>query len=231
MTGKGIALLRYGFDDSAQLARHLHLAGGQVVLFYGGDVPALQGAGAVALEIGIGRQQSAGMLRGSVLARTDGSIGGAWLQFPDARLFRKVRDGSVNVSARRHRRLACDLMVEIRHAGQPCLGRLLDISLEGARIVGVPGLRAEVPILARLLGAQRGWPTTLGVAKVVRAAGSEVGVRFNLQDQPSRLSTSQLYELVQSQWNTARNLRHAPPCCQQGRVLEPPFPHVRGRMA
>lgn len=230
MTRNGAALLRYRFDDSAQLSRHLHLAEGRIVFFYGDRNAGLQGAGPVALEIGIGQEREVGTLRGSVLARVEGNTGGAWLQFPDVRLFRKLQDGSVNLTSRRQRRLACDLMVEIRHAGQPCLGRLLDISLEGAKIIGVPNLRGNAPIFARLAAPERGWPSTLGVAKVVRTSGSEVGVQFNRDDESSRAATGRLYELVQASWAAARDIKHSPLCCQQGRLLEPPFPHIRTRI-
>ena len=220
---KSTVLLRYQFDNLHQAAQHLHIFEGRTILFYGDRAAGLQGTLPVAVGL-VAHGVELGVLRGSVLARVE-NAGGAWLQFPDVRLARKLREGPVDMGVRKHQRYGCDLMVEVRGAGQPCLARLVDVSAKGARLTGLPSLASTGSrIEARLALPQRGWPSALGRADVVRAAGSEWGVVFRTDDDLSRGAVSRLLQLVRASWAAARDHHHPVTCCHRGRVLDPAMP-------
>ena len=54
--------------------------------------------------------------------------------------------------------MGCDLLVEVRQARMPFLGRMVDVSLGGARIVGAVGLRPHHEVEIRLMGSEEGFP-------------------------------------------------------------------------
>ena len=220
---KPMVMLRYEFGHLHQAARHLHLFEGRTMLFYGDRDAGLQGTAPVAVGL-VAQGLDLGVLRGSVLARVE-KAGGAWLQFPDVRLARKLRQTPLDMGIRKDRRYGCDVLIEVRVAGQPCLARLVDVSAKGARVAGMPFLPPSVSrIEARLALPQRGWPSALGRADVVRSAASELGIVFRDDDELCRGAVSRLVELVRASWAAARELHHPVTCCQRGGVLDPPLP-------
>ncbi len=73
-------------------------------------------------------------------------------------------------------------------------------------------------------------PTLLGRSKVSRAdPGGDLGVTYVRSDVIARVASSKLYGAVQEAWQKAPEVVHPPHCCADGRVLEPPMPHMKSR--
>ena len=217
-------LLRYRFDSLDQLKAHLNvLTGGRSLFFY--PSPNAEGAGGdrVLLEASEGEQQM--LLRGTLLSRVEG---GLWLDFPDGRLARWLGAGSV--VGRHQRRLPTDLMVDV-HGEVHRLGRLLDVSLGGGRLVGVPGLSAGSGVSLKLVSQLAGVPPELGHAQVVRVVPGEAAFRFVRSDPATRLAATKLFEAVRARWAAAPEIVHRPQCCVAGQVLAPTTPRVVARDA
>src|SRR5437870_10564619 len=101
------ALLRYRFDTQEQLQQHLHVVDGRGILFFRDPKSQLATGNPVILEVLFGAGQQQSLLRGQVLGRDVGKGEGVWLEFPDARLARRVAEGPI--AARKHARLPTDL--------------------------------------------------------------------------------------------------------------------------
>jgi hypothetical protein len=54
-------------------------------------------------------------------------------------------------------------------------------------------------------------------------------VRFLRSDVTARVAAGKLYAAVQEGWANAPEMAHPPICCQGGRLLEPPLPHMKTR--
>ncbi len=173
-------------------------------------------------------------LRGAVLSRastTEGGQAGMWLEFPDARLAKRLDLGPSARSYRKHKRLGCDLVVEVRQGRNPYLGRIVDVSMGGIRIVGAALLHLRSKMELRLVSPEEGMPADLGRAQVMRSdrKSGESGLRFLREDRTTRLASSKLFQMVQEGWSKAPEVTHPPLCCQDGHVLEPPLPHMKTR--
>jgi hypothetical protein len=217
-------LLRYRFESLEQVKAHLNvLTGGRSLLFY--PAPAVQGAGGdrVLLEVSEGEQQM--LLRGTVLSRVEG---GMWLDFPDGRLARWL--GARSAVGRHQRRLPADLMVDVRGAVHR-LGRLLDVSLGGGRLVGVPGLTAGNLVQLKLVSQLADMPTELGQAQVVRVVPGEAAIKFVRSDPATRMAATKLFEALRARWAASPEVIHRPQCCAAGQVLAPTMPRVIARDA
>ena len=217
-------LLRYRFDSLEQLRAHLNvLTGGRSLFFY--PLPRAQGEGGdrVLLEVAEGEQQM--LLRGTVLSRVDA---GLWLDFPDGRLARWL--GSSSVVGRHLRRLPADLMVDV-HGEVRRMGRMVDVSLGGGRLVGVPGLAAGNMVELRLISHLAEVPPSLGQAQVVRVVPGEAAIKFVRSDPATRQAATKLFEAIRARWAAAPEAVHRPQCCQGGHVLTPTMPRVIARDA
>jgi len=227
---KVATLLKYRFGVFEQAPNHLHVVeGGRTLFFYRDPHTALTGGTRVVIEFSFGASEQASTVRGSVLSRVDGDGGqtGVWIEFPDSRLARKIDGGAGAIGQRQQRRLGCDLMVEIRSEAKPFLGRMVDVSMGGARIVGPVGLRSGAEIEMRIMGAQPPIPGVLGIAQVMRADKTgDVGIRFVRTDVVARVASSKLYAAVQQLWARAPEVAHSPLCCKDGVAQEPPLPHM-----
>ena len=155
-----------------------------------------------------------------------------WLEVPDARLAKRIdQEGPTGLSSRLQRRLGCDFVVEVRSGQVPFLGRMIDVSMSGARISGAVGLRAGGQVEMRLLGGEPPLPSLLGRCDVIRAEPSgDTGVRFVRSDPTARIASGKLFLAVQEAWNKAPELTHSALCCKGGHVLEPPLPHMKHRI-
>jgi hypothetical protein len=222
-------LLKYRFDDLTQMNNHLHVVDGRTLLFYRGNKPQLAGGQKVVVELSLANSEQVSTLRGSVLALEGDSAAGVWIEFPDAKLAKRLaQGGAAAITARHQRRVGCDLMVELKYGALPMLGRMVDVSLAGARIVGPSGLARNADVEMRIMGALPPLPAVLGRAQVARCEnGGEIGVRFLRTDPTARAASGKLLEAVQQQWSKAPELMHPPLCCQNGTVLEPPLPRLR----
>ncbi len=225
-------LLRYRFGDIAHMQNHLHVADGRTLFFYREGKARLAGGSRVVIEFSFGNSEQVSALRGWVLARVDAEAAsgqtGGWIEFPDARLVKRIDQGAQAIAGRHQRRLGCDILVEVSHQGLPRLGRMIDVSLLGARIVGAAGLHANDEVAVRIIGAEPPMPIGLGRVQVVRAdPGGDLAVRFVRSDVIARVAAGKLYAAVQEAWSKAPEMGHSPLCCQGGRLLEPPVPHMK----
>jgi hypothetical protein len=118
--------LRYRFGDVAQMHAHLHVVEGRTLFFYRDGKAALAGGARVVAQFSFSTNEQVSTLRGAVLSRVEGGSageGGMWIEFPDARLFRKIdKEGGNAITARKQKRLGSDLLVEFARGGCPCWG-------------------------------------------------------------------------------------------------------------
>jgi hypothetical protein len=229
---KVATLLKYRFGNVEHMQNHLHVVDGRTLFFFRDPRTALTGASRVVLEFAFGNSEQVSTLRGAVLSRVDGEGGqiGAWIEFPDAKLARKIDQGQAAIAGRHQRRLGCDLMVEVRYGRMPYLGRIVDVSLGGARVVGAAGVSQGNEVEMRVMGAEPPMPGILGRALAVRAdPGGDLGIRFVRSDVIARVASSKLYTAVQQAWIKAAEVQHPPQCCVGGHLLEPPLPHMKTR--
>ena len=222
--------LRYRFNDFAQMQNHLHVVEGRTLFFWRDPRAALPGGSRVVVEFSFQSSEQVVVLRGAVLARieNEGGMTGLWIEFPDARTAKRLDQGPAGIAARKQRRLGCDLLVEFRVGVVPILGRLVDVSMGGARIAGARGVRPGAEGMLRLLGPEEGFPGILGRADVVRADG-DCGIRFLRNDTTTRQASAKLCQALQQEWQAAPELSHPAVCCAGGHVLEPPLPHMKSR--
>ncbi|HEX4383961.1 MAG TPA: PilZ domain-containing protein [Myxococcales bacterium] len=223
-------LLKYRFGDLKQMNNHLHVIDGRTLLFYrsSGRVQLASGQ-RVVVELSLVSSEQVTALRGSVLALEGDMSNGVWIEFPDAKLARKLAQGGAGaITARSQRRIGCDLMVELKCGDLPLLGRMVDVSMAGARIVGASGLCRDADVELRIMGALPPVPSIVGKAQVARSEnGGDIGVRFLRSDPAARVGAGKLFHAVQQAWTKAPELTHSPLCCQNGTVLEPPLPRLR----
>src|SRR5438034_3046773 len=120
------------------MQNHLHVVEGRTLFFYRDGKGGLPGGARVVVEFSFGDSEQVSAVRGNVLGRVEGEGGqaGMWIEFPDARLARKVDQGAAAIGQRKQKRLGCDLLVEVRQGRKPFIGRMVDVSMGGARIVG-----------------------------------------------------------------------------------------------
>jgi hypothetical protein len=112
----------------------------------------------------------------------------------------------------------------------PYLGRMIDVAMSGARVVGAAGLEQGADCEMRIMGAEPPMPGVLGRVKVVRAEpGGDLGITFVRSDVIARVASSKLYTAMQQAWAKAPELQHPPQCCNDGHVIEPPLPHMKTR--
>lgn len=149
-------LLKYRFGDYAHMQNHLHVKEGRTLFFYPDPRTPVTPGPRVVIEFSLAASDQVSTLRGAVLDRLDGEGGqsGLWIEFPDARLARKIVTGADALSARKQRRMGCDLLVELKFGRMPYLGRMVDVSMGGARVVGPVGLRPGSEIELRIMGAK-----------------------------------------------------------------------------
>jgi hypothetical protein len=228
MQAASATLLKVRFNDVAQLHNHLHVTEGRTLFFFRGTQGALVAGARVVVQFLLANGQVSTQ-RGSVIGRVDGDQTGAWIEFPDSRLVKKLDQG---LRARTQPRIACDLLVEVRQDSDPYVARIVDVSLAAMRVLGAPGLRKGPPVDARLIGAGPALPSQLGRAEVVRsdANGADVALKFMRADPAARIASTRLLQALHETWTHAPELAHPPMCCKDGRVLEPPVPHIKGRL-
>jgi len=230
LKGPTVTLLRQRFGTPEEMAAHLHPVENRTLLFFREPslAASLAGGSKVLLDISFTSTEQQVILRGHVLGSiTEGALCGLWLEFPDRALARKA--GAL--VARKQKRIACDAMVQVRRGDHPHLGRLIDVSLGGARLCGLVGVQDGDELDLRVVSDNPDWPTELGRAQVVRLSPTEVGARFLRNETTSRLAITRLFSALQASWNAAPLVDHPAICCRGGPLIEPPLPHRKGRLS
>lgn len=224
------ALLKYRFGNHVEMTNHLHVVESRTLLFYRGTRPRFHGRQRVVVELSLASSEQATTLRGSVMALVDAEgTRGVWIEFPDSRLAKRLsQGGAAAITSRRQKRIGCDLMVELRYETRPLLGRMVDVSMSGARIVGPSGLIRNADVEVRIMGAEPPMPAQLGRAQIARSeSGGDVGLRFLRSDPAGRVAMGKLLQCVQEAWAKAPEIVHSALCCQAAGVLDPPLPRLR----
>jgi hypothetical protein len=214
-------MMRYTFDSMGQLARHLHVVDNQALLFVRDQKKApVAGTGRVMVELEVADPEQKTVVRGEVVARAEGQLPGAWLQFADTRLARRLPKGGFT---QRERRVSADQLLQINgSSGAQHIVQLLDMSPGGMR-VRARGLASGETCTIRLLGA-RTLQADLGAATVLRADGQEVGLRFASRDNPA---VKRYLAALQEAWDRAVQIKHPPECCLTRGPIEPSLPKLR----
>jgi hypothetical protein len=219
-------MIRYIFDDTGQARRHLHIEDGHSLLFFGNPIaPGIGGERVVLdLEVPTGGQHS--LLHGTVHSRLPGA--GLWLDFPDVSLVRRLEEPAMEL--RKQRRFAADLILELRLLGSEVrkVGKLLDVSLGGARIGGCH-MPVGSEVTVHLALPPQGLPRGFGRARVRRAGERDTAIEFVRDEGPARIAIANLIEAMRVDWERAPVVAHAPACCGPSGVLEPPVPRLRAR--
>src|SRR5215813_14815100 len=224
MNHRSAVLLRYRFRSLSQLRNHLYPAEGRTLFFFR-DIDLAFGQ-RVSLDIGFDESEHHILLQGGVLSANRGrTTPGVWLEFVDTGLIRARLDG--NESQRRQLRLGCEAMIQVDQNHSLAIGRMVDVSLGGARIVSIGDLRQDDAVRLRVLMPDPAWPQEIGFAQVVRADLGGVAVRFLRNDARTRAACTKLFNAVQDRWSVAAEGVHPNICCQNGMNLDPPPPALR----
>jgi hypothetical protein len=225
METKKAILLRHRFDDVEQLRRHLRVVDGTTLLFFRDPhLNAPTGAQAL-LELAFESSEQTRVLKATVLARTDQ---GLWLAVPNTRFARDVHERGL--SPRKGRRLGVDESVRLKRAGGgEFMVRLLDLSIGGARIGGglPPQLAPGNVVALTIAPPETGRAPEITRGRIVWVEDGEAGVMFDRDMESSRVAAGRLFRSLEQPWAQAREIRHLPPCCRNGEVLDPPVPRVR----
>lgn len=238
---KPATLLRARFGELPQLQKHLHVIEGRTVFFFREPAARLVGGERVVVEFSVASSEQVSTLRGSVLGRVNGEGGqiGAWIEFPDAKLAKRLERGSSALALRQHQRVTCDLLVEVRQGRHAFLARMTDVSMGGARVLGAAAprlgalpLRPGSQLELRIMGHLPPFPQDLGRAEVVRTDEhtGELALRWVRSDAVVRVASLKLIEAARVAWGTAQQMVHAPSCCTGGAVLDPPTPVLKRRL-
>jgi len=238
---KPATLLKVRFGEVPQLHKHLHVVEGRTVFFFREPAARLIGGERVIVEFSLASSEQVSTLRGSVLGRVNGEGGqiGAWIEFPDAKLARRLERGAAALGMRQHQRVTCDLLIEVKQGRHAFLARMMDVSMGGARILGATAprvgampLRQGATIELRIMGPVEPFPSDLGRAEVARtdAHTGELAVRWVRSDPVVRAASMKLIDAARSAWGQAQQMVHAPECCQNRGVLDPPTPLLKRRL-
>ena len=202
--------VRYRFESLAALQRHLRLGAG----FFLPDaaVPGAPGS-RVIVELAVPETTDHPLLHGRVRERLDSGI---WLDVPAARPAARWMPPP-NGPRRRHRRVACELFVEVQpRGGEAWLCRVLDLSERGLRIAtGLEtGIRGD-DVIATLLPPDGRLPAAQLRGRVVWAASRETGIE--LIDHTPELHT--LIAKAAGRWEMVQEIDHAADCACAQREL------------
>jgi hypothetical protein len=202
--------IRYRFESLRALQRHLRLGTG----FFLPDAALPGAAGArVIIEIAVPETLDRPLLHGRVRERVGD---GVWLDVPSARPAARWEPDPTG-PRRRHRRLACDLFVEVQpKGGAPWLCRALDLSERGLRIAtGLEvGIRGD-EVAATLLSHDGQLAPAELRGRVVWSGSRETGIEVLEQSRAYQV----LLAAAAGRWALVEEIEHAADCaCAQREV-------------
>ena len=212
--------LRYQFGTLAQARAHVRESDGRWLFFYRAEKLRLLPYAPVCVELGFDDGSTHRLLHGQAMDSLEGA--GTWIEVQDARPVTSVAEHT-----RKLRRLGCDFPVEVRSKDRNQTGRLLDLSLGGARIAGVDKLFPPQEVEIRLLSGDRLTFRDLSFGTVAWAGGNELGVKFDAADAIGRMAVGKLFATVEAGWRKAWGSAHPLFCCKSGAILEPEPPRLR----
>lgn len=219
------AKLRYRFATLSQARAHVREREGRALFFFafalGEGKPPVRPRTRVCLELCFDDGEPNRLLHGVALAAVEGR--GTWLELLDTR---PVRELAPTEYTRKHRRMGCDLLVELRGEGRTETGRMLELSNGGARIRGLSGMMVNERVELSLLSPDGKASRPLSGAFVAWADSGEIGVRFDRLDSNSRNAVSRLVAHAEASWSRPLEATHPAGCCAPKGVLDPPLPAV-----
>jgi len=225
MSSRAPVLLRYRFRSLGQLSRHLHPGDGHTLFFYPSPRVALAFGDRVFMEIALEDSEQSVLLRGTVLSPVREPNPGVWLQFAETGL--SLSAAGLPPVGRKQRRLSCEAMVEIQQNNTRTIGRMVDVSMTGARIVDAAGgLSPDRAVQLRVINADPSWPGEIGLAQLLRCERGNMAVRFVRGDSKTRVAAMRLFGAVQEQWAHASEASHPLLCCEGGVSLDPTPPKL-----
>jgi len=200
--------VRYRFESLAALQRHLRLGKG----FFLPEGALAGGPGSrVIIEIAVPETSDRPLLHGRVREKAPG---GVWLDLPSARPAARWAPDA-NGPRRTHRRLACELFVEVKpEGGDPFLCRALDLSERGLRMsTGLEsGIRGDELTLSLISPDGAMEPAELR-GRVVWAGSRETGIEVLEQSREYQW----LVAAAAGRWALVQEVVHARDCaCAQG---------------
>jgi hypothetical protein len=213
-------MMRYRFDSMGQLARHLHVVENHALLFLREEKKHGPASRRVILELEVKELAQRTVVRGEVVARSDGQLPGSWLQLSDTRLARRLQRGQFT---KRERRLSGEQLLQLTGHSGSVIVQLLDIGGGGLRVRSAQGLWAGQTCSVRVLGG-RSVQADLGNARVLRVDGQEAGLRFSVKDAPAVL---RYLRTLEEAWDKAVQLEHPSECCRLRGTIEPSLPKLR----
>jgi hypothetical protein len=206
-------LVRYRFDDPAQLGKHLHATDAHGRYLFLRDPGPQFGTGArVVLDVSFRANAHRCVLHGLVRLRDHGSRSSAWLEVPAAA---RVQDGYPSPTRRRWQRLPTDLMAEIRpNDVAPFLCRVLDLGPRGLRVFGNAESFGSGVLQMTLLPTEGSLPPVESGARVAWSRSHEVGIEILGTVAPSYPA---LLHSIEDAWGAADALSHPSSCtCSEG---------------
>lgn len=218
-----VALVRYRFGPTANIALHFHEANGRSLFFYPSELPYRDGQW-VFVEFAVAGSTVPCLARGRVRTNPSARIAGHWLEFPTSDLPSIMRNLAQN--RRSQERLPTDVTASVRcRDGAKLVCRIADVSADGLRLAGLPFfLSVGESVSIELVGMRRAY-SNLGNGRVVWARLDDAGIQFERR----RSQNPPLVKLVEEAAvlrSAAVECAHPDSCiCRNGeRPLEPPLP-------
>jgi PilZ domain-containing protein len=223
--GRGTRL-RYRFVNLEQARAHVHDRGGRAVFFVRDEKVRFLPDAPVCISFTFDAGEVPRLLHGRVAGSVEGT--GTWLELLDTRPLREL---AATGAARRSVRLGCDATVEARSEKRIASGRMLDLSVGGARLSGIDGFVAGDRVELRLLSPDRLTFHDLSYAQVMWSAEGHMGVQFDRSDIVGRHAVARLIAETEQLWGSAWEGLHPPSGCDGQCVVGPPPPHREQRAA
>lgn len=218
--------LRYRFRNLQQARAHVHEIDGRALLFVRDEKLRFLPDAPVCIEVTFEEGEVARLLHGHVAGAVEGE--GTWLELSDTV---PLRDLTPTEAVQRSIRLGCDEPIEARSDRQISSGRLLDVSVGGARLSGFEGFIPGDHLDLRLLSADRLTFHDLSYAHVIWVRNGEMGVQFDRADAVGRQAIGRLLGEARDLWEKAWEGLHPADCCAAGVVLDPAPPRLSQRAA
>ena len=218
-----VALARYQFGPSANVALHFHEVHGQSLFFFPVQLPHRDGQW-IFVEFAVAGSDVPCLARGRVRTQQGANVVGSWLEFPIAGLPAIIEN--LGTTRRAQERLPVDVTASVRCAdGARLVCRIADVSAEGLRLSGLPFfLNVGENLSIEMVGMPRA-QSDLGKGRVVWVRAQEAGIHF-ARTGSRRTSLVKLVEDAGAARSTAIQFAHLESCrCRNGeRPMEPPRP-------
>lgn len=227
MHPRPLTRLRYKSEGLAQARAHVRYVAGRTFFFFRDPRLMLAPGAPVCLEWTFASGAPHRILHGRA-HETESGVG-VWLELADARSLRELEPLIFTRSAHR---LGTDLPVWVLRLGRAvAAARMLDLSLDGARIGGLESVSHGESLELRLLFPDGPGFRDLGSAFVAWTDNGEAGIKFDRLDSFCRIEVARLVGEVEDLWAKAPCSVHLRSCCGPQGLIEPALPHLSEQQA